>query len=225
MAGRRGTATGGKRGRKRSRVPVASEGWPFILVPAAIAAGLALTGRRKLALPFAAASAASLGFFRDPERDTPTLQHAVVSPADGRVMEISDAVDPFVGPAVRIAIFLSPLDVHVNRAPISGLVVSAQYAPGKFSAAFRPGIEESNERCAIHLQGETARVTVVQIAGVAARRIVCRVAAGDKLEAGERFGMIRFGSRTDCYVPRGTDIRVRVGDRVVGGVTVIGVLP
>ena len=225
MAGRRETGSGGKRGRKRSRLPVASEGWPFILVPAAIAAGLALSGRRKLALPFAAASAASLGFFRDPERQTPTLQHAVMSPADGRVMEVADAVDSFVGPAVRIAIFLSPLDVHVNRAPLSGLVVSAEYAAGKFAAAFRPGIEESNERCAIHIQGETARVTVVQIAGVAARRIVCRVAAGDKLEAGERFGMIRFGSRTDCYVPRGTDVRVRVGDRVVGGVTVIGVLP
>ena len=90
--------------------------------------------------------------------------------------------------------------------------------------AFRPGIEESNERCALHLQGESARVTVVQIAGVAARRIVCRVSAGDKLEAGERFGMIRFGSRTEVYVPRGTEIRVKVGDRVTGGISVLGAL-
>jgi phosphatidylserine decarboxylase len=217
MAGRRDR-------KKKSGVPVAPEGWPFILLPAAIAAGLALTGRRKLALPFVAAAAASAGFFRDPERASPVVQHAVLSAADGRVMEIADAVDPFVGPAVRIATFLSPLDVHVNRAPISGLVVSAQYTAGRFTAAFKPGIEDSNERCALHLQGETARVTVVQIAGVAARRIVCRVSAGDKLEAGERFGMIRFGSRTDVYVPRGTDVRVKVGDRVIGGITVLGAL-
>ena len=211
-------------GKKKPRVPVAPEGWPFILVPAAIAAGLTLVGRKKLAIPFAAAAAASAGFFRDPERETPVVQHAVLSAADGRVMEIADAVDPFVGSAVRIATFLSPLDVHVNRAPISGLVVSAQYTAGKFAAAFKPGIEESNERCALHLQGETAKVTVVQIAGVAARRIVCRVSAGEKLEAGERYGLIRFGSRTDVYVPRGTDIKVKVGDRVKGGVSILGAL-
>jgi phosphatidylserine decarboxylase len=209
---------------KRRRVPVAPEGWPFILVPAAIAAGLALTGRRKLAVPFAAASAASLGFFRDPEREAPVVQGAVLAPADGRVMEVADAVDPFVGPAVRVAIFLSPLDVHVNRAPISGLVVSAAYTPGRFVAAFREGADEVNERCAVHIQGESARITVVQIVGIAARRIVCRVSAGDKLAAGERFGMIRFGSRTDCYMPRGTEVRVRVGDKVTGGITVLGVL-
>jgi phosphatidylserine decarboxylase len=210
--------------KRRRRVPIADEGWPFILVPAAIAAGLAFAGRKKLAVPFAAASAASLGFFRDPERDIPALANAVLAPADGRVMEVADAVDPFVGPAVRIAIFLSPLDVHVNRAPISGLVVSTNYTRGEFVAAFRPGANEVNAQCALHLQGDSVRVTVVQIAGIAARRIVCRVAPGDKLEAGERFGMIRFGSRTDCYVPRGTDVRVRVGDRVTAGVTVIGVL-
>ncbi len=194
---------------RRRRIPVAPEGWPFVLVPAAISAGLLLTGRRKLAMPFAAAAAASLGFFRDPERETPVMQNAVLAPADGRVMDVADAADPFVGPAVRVAIFL---------------VVSATYTRGHFVAAFRPHADEVNERCAIHLQGETARVTVVQIAGVAARRIVCRVGAGDKLEAGERFGMIRFGSRTDCYLPQGTDVRVRVGDRVTAGVTVLGVL-
>jgi phosphatidylserine decarboxylase len=125
---------------------------------------------------------------------------------------------------VRIATFLSPLDVHVNRAPISGLVVGVQYTPGRFAAAFKAGVEESNERLALHLQGETSRMTVVQIAGIAARRIVCRVSPGDKLEAGERYGLIRFGSRTDVYVPRGTDVRVTVGDRVTGAVTVLGLL-
>jgi phosphatidylserine decarboxylase len=152
------------------------------------------------------------------------VPHAVLAPADGRVIEVTDAVDPFVGPAVRVAIFLSPLDVHVNRAPISGLVVSASYSRGRFLPAFRAGADEVNERCTLWLQGETARVTVVQIAGIVARRIVCRVSVGDKVVAGERFGLIRFGSRTDCVMPRGTEVRARRGDRVVGGVTVLGVL-
>jgi phosphatidylserine decarboxylase len=207
------------------KLPVAREGWPFIVGPAVIAAGLALLGRRKAALPFAAASLASLGFFRDPERVVPDVAHAVLSPADGRVTGVDEAVDPFVGPSVRVSIFLSPLDVHVNRAPIAGIVVNTAYMRGRFLAAYDPQAGEVNERCALNLQGDTARVTVVQIAGIAARRIVCRVGAGDKLEAGERFGLIRFGSRTDCYMPRGTSVKVQVGDRVTGGVTIIGVLP
>jgi phosphatidylserine decarboxylase len=206
------------------RIPVAPEGWPFIVGPAVIAAGLALLGRRRLALPFAAASLASLGFFRDPERRVLALASAVLSPADGRVTGVDEAVDPFVGEATRVSIFLSPLDVHVNRAPIAGLVVDTEYMRGKFLAAYDPRAGEVNERCVLHLQGETARVTVVQIAGIAARRIVCRVGAGDKLAAGERFGLIRFGSRTDCYMPRSAEVRVRVGDRVRGGVSVLGVL-
>jgi phosphatidylserine decarboxylase len=146
-----------------------------------------------------------------------------MAPADGRVVGVQDAVDPFVGPAVRVAIFLSPLDVHVNRAPIAGVVTDVVYTPGRFVAAYDPAAE-SNERCAVRLQGEHARVTVVQIAGVVARRIVCRVGPGDKLAAGERFGMIRFGSRTDCYMPRGTEVTVRVNEHVRGAQTVIGVL-
>ncbi|MGH7353379.1 MAG: phosphatidylserine decarboxylase, partial [Candidatus Rokuibacteriota bacterium] len=185
---------------------------------------LALAGRRRLALSFAAAAAASAGFFRDPERFAPPTPNAVLAPADGRVMGVEDAVDSYVGPAVRVSIFLSPLDVHVNRAPIAGLVVDTAYTSGRFLAAYDPDAGELNERCALHLQGDNARVTVVQIAGVVARRIVCRVGAGDKLAAGERFGLIRFGSRTDCYVPRSTEVRVSPGDRVRGGETVIGVL-
>lgn len=206
------------------KLPIAREGWPFIVLPGMMAAALALLGRRRLALPFAAASLASLGFFRDPERAVPALSNGVLSPADGTVTSLEDTVDPFVGEAVRVSIFLSPLDVHVNRAPISGLVVDTAYTRGRFVAAYNPDAAEVNERCTIRLQGDAARVTVVQIAGVVARRIVCRVAAGQKVEAGERIGLIRFGSRTDCFMPRGTTVHVSVGDRVVGGVTALGTL-
>ena len=207
-----------------ARPPIAKDGWPFIFGPAVAAAALFLTGRRRLAWPFAAASLASLGFFRDPEREVPVLTRAVLSPADGRVTDVADALDPFVGPSIRVSIFLSPLDVHVNRVPIGGLVVGTTYTTGRFIAAYKADASEMNERCSLHLQGEHARVTVTQIAGIVARRIVCRVGAGDKVEAGQRYGMIRFGSRTDCSMPRGTDVRVRVGDRVTGGVSVLGVL-
>jgi phosphatidylserine decarboxylase len=207
------------------KLPVAREGWPFVILPGMMAVALALIGRRGLAMPFAAASLASLGFFRDPERAVPAVTNGVLSPADGTVTSVDDTIDPFVGAAVRVSIFLSPLDVHVNRAPISGLVVDTAYTRGRFVAAYNPDAGEVNERCTIRIQGDAARVTVVQIAGVVARRIVCRVAAGQKLEAGERIGMIRFGSRTDCYMPRGTTVHGAAGDRLVGGVTVLGTLP
>jgi len=205
------------------KLPIAREGWPFIVVPGVVALGLTLVGRRRLALPFAAAAMASAGFYRDPERAIPSVVGGLLAPADGRVLSVEDAVDPFVGPAVRVAIFLSPLDVHINRSPMDAVVMATVYTPGGFAAAYDPSAE-ANERCAIRLQNDHARVTVVQIAGVVARRIVCRVGSGDKLLAGDRLGMIRFGSRTDCYMPRGTEVTVRVGERVTGGTTVIGVL-
>ena len=206
------------------RIPVVSEGWPFIAIPAAIAAGLALTGRRRLALPFAGAALASLGFFRDPERASPWIPGGILSPADGRVTSVDEAIDDFVGPAVRVSIFLSPVDVHVNRAPVAGRVVATRYRPGRFVAAYKPEAGDVNECMTVHIEGERARITVMQIAGVVARRIVCRVSEGDKVEAGQRFGMIRFGSRTDCYMPHGTLVRVQPGEKVVGGMTIIGEL-
>ncbi len=207
------------------RVPVAREGWPFILTPAALAAGLWVSGHRRLAASFAAAALAALGFFRDPDRESPDDPRAVLAPADGRVTAVADDRDDWVGPAVRVSIFLSPLDVHVNRSPIAGRVAATTYTPGRFVAAYRAEAGRVNERCAVHLEGDGgARITVVQVAGVLARRIVCRVGQGDKLAAGERFGLIRFGSRTDCLMPRSTEVRVRPGQRVRGGVTVLGVL-
>lgn len=206
------------------RVPVAREGWWFILGPAVVAALLGLFGWWGAALPFAMLAAACAAFFRDPDRVPPDVPGALLAPADGKVMEIREVSDPHVGEAVRLSIFLSPLDVHVNRSPIAGLVTDVEYRPGRFLAAYLSRASEVNERCTLGLQGETARVRVRQIAGVLARRIVCRVRAGDKLGAGERFGMIRFGSRTDLLVPKESVLRVRQGDRVRGGETVVGVL-
>ena len=206
------------------RVPVAAEGWPFILPPAAAACIMAVMGWAGAAVVFAVVAVAFAGFFRDPERIAPDLPGAVLAPADGRVMVITEAPDPWVGPAVRVSIFLSPLDVHVNRAPIGGLVKSVEYVAGRFLAAYRPEASEQNERCAVSLDGDRARVTVTQVSGVLARRIVCRVRPGDTLRAGQRYGLIRFGSRTDLVLPRGTELRVRVGDRVRGGESVMGVL-
>lgn len=200
--------------------------WPLV-GPAVAAAGLAgVAGGPLLAAPLLVLAAALLFFFRDPERRAPDDPRAIVSPADGRVL-VAGPARPEVSPPGRwlqVSIFLSPLDVHVNRAPIGGLVKAVEYVAGRFLAAYRPEASEQNERCAVSLDGDRARVAVTQISGVLARRVVCRVRPGDTLRAGERYGLIRFGSRTDLVVPRGTELRVRVRDRVRGGESVMGVL-
>lgn len=207
-------------------LPIAAEGWGFILVPLLVAALLAWAGWIKTALALVALGAFMAFFFRDPERTPPALAGAILAPADGKVMDVrSGLTDPFVGPAQLVSIFLSPLDVHINRSPVAGLVVDVTHRPGLKLAAYRPDASERNERTTIAIQGESARVVVRQIAGVLARRIVCRVSAGDKLGAGERFGMIKFGSRTDVVMPMSAQVRVRVGDQVHGGETIVGVLP
>jgi phosphatidylserine decarboxylase len=206
------------------RIPVAAEGWPLISPPAAAACILGWAGWWPAAAVMGAVTLCCLGFFRDPDRTAPPVPGAVLAPADGRVMRVADIDDAWVGRAVRISIFLSPLDVHVNRSPVAGLVERVEYAAGRFLAAYRDEASELNERCTLALQGESARIGVKQIAGVVARRIVCRVRQGDKLQAGERYGLIRFGSRTDLVVPEGAEIRVRVGDRVKGGETVMAIL-
>lgn len=206
------------------RIPVAAEGWPFIFPPAAAACILAVMGWPIAAGVLAVVALAFLAFFRDPERTAPALPGAVLAPADGRVMGVAEVEDRWVGPAVRVSIFLSPLDVHVNRAPTAGIVRGVEYVPGRFLAAYRPEASEQNERCTIALESDATRLAVRQISGVLARRIVCRVRPGDKLLAGQRYGLIRFGSRTDLLLPRGTELRVQVGDRVRGGETVMGEL-
>lgn len=206
------------------RIPIAREGWPFIGPPAIVACILAVSGWTIAAAALFVLAAAFLGFFRDPERTVPLLAGAFVAPADGKVVDIGPVDDPWVGPAVRMSIFLSPLDVHVNRSPVAGVVRDVERVGGRFLAAYRPDASEVNERCTVALEGDVGRVAVRQIAGVLARRIVCRAKVGDKLEAGERFGLIRFGSRTDLIAPRRIEVRIGVGDRVRGGETIMAVL-
>jgi phosphatidylserine decarboxylase len=204
---------------------MAPEGWPFVLVPLAAALGLAGLGWRKAAVVPVGIAAFMGFFFRDPERTTPATAGAVLAPADGRVTDVREQVtDPFVGPAREVSIFLSPLDVHVNRAAIGGLVVSVDYRRGAFMPAYWPEASLHNEQAVIAIQGERGRVVMRQIAGVLARRVVCRVRPGDKLTAGERFGMIKFGSRMDVVMPATARLRVRPGDRTRAGETILAVL-
>lgn len=195
-------------------------------MPLALAGFLAWAGWIKVGLLFGAVAVFMACFFRDPERAVPAIPGAILAPADGRVVDVRAGVDdPFIGAAQAMSIFLSPLDVHINRSPLAGLVVDVAYRPGAKVAAYRRDASDRNERTTIAIQGEAGRVVVRQIAGVLARRIVCRVRPGDKLAAGERFGLIKFGSRTDLIVPAAVRLRVRQGDRVRAGETVVGVLP
>jgi phosphatidylserine decarboxylase len=206
-------------------IPVAPEGWPFILVPLVLAVALAWLGSWKVAALGLLLAGFMAFFFRDPERTPPTETGAILAPADGRVTEVRDGVrDPFVGPARQLSIFLSPLDVHVNRSPIAGEVVSVEHRPGRFLPAYRSEASEANERTTLAIQGVRMRLVVRQIAGILARRVVCRVRAGDRLQPGERFGIIKFGSRLDVVVPADVRVRVRPGDRVRAGETILGVL-
>ena len=193
---------------------------PWLLPTAAVAA-LSLaravrsprsTAATVLAVPATALTAGMLWFFRDPDRDIP--EGRVLSPADGVVQSIM----PWRDGRTRVAIFMSPLDVHVNRAPMAGTVTAVDHVPGGFVPAFNKE-SENNERVVWHFDTELGDIEMVQIAGAVARRIVPYLSAGSKVEQGERIGLIRFGSRVDLYLPRGVEVAVEVGDRTVAGVT------
>jgi phosphatidylserine decarboxylase len=156
-------------------------------------------------------------FFRDPHRVPPGAEGALLSPADGRVVRVGEEAD-----GRPLSIFLSVFDVHVNRAPVSGRVTRIVYSRGRFQAAFRHGASHENERNAITIESALGPVTVVQIAGLLARRIVCTLREGDEVRAGDRIGLIKFGSRVDVLPPPSVRWDVEVGDRVTGGVTVLG---
>jgi phosphatidylserine decarboxylase len=199
------------------------EGWLPLLVAAAVAAG----GWRLVgpwgAVPGLLLVVAVVGFFRDPPRRPPDDPDAIVAPADGRVVEVEPEADlPAIGGrGRRISIFLSVLDVHVNRAPAAGTIRSSAHSPGTFFDARRAEAAARNERREWVFDSERGTFAVVQIAGLIARRIVAWKAPGDRVAAGEHIGMIRFGSRTDLLLPPSAEVAVRVGDRVRGGETVV----
>ena len=158
-------------------------------------------------------------FFRDPRRTIPTDPNVVVSAADGRVARIDENEN-----GKLVSVFLSPLDVHINRSPIAGRIEAIQYIRGRKTPAMSDEASMVNERNSLTIVGENMTVVCTQIAGILARRIVCWKKAGDTVELGEKFGLIKFGSRTDVTVPAGASIKVNVGDRVVGGETIIAEL-
>lgn len=165
-----------------------------------------------------------LWFFRDPERSTDYEDGKFYSPADGKVVEISECEHQFTGRAVKVGIFMNVFSVHVNRTPCTGRVDYLEYVPGKKLAAFNPKASELNERNYVGLSTPYGAVMMTQIAGLVARRIVCRLKRGDVLEAGQRYGMIKLGSRVDLYMPIETVVRVKNGDKVKAGISLIGVI-
>lgn len=207
---------------------IVREGIPYIVVPllvsvAATVLGFWYTGWGfwYIGLLFFLVALFMAYFFRDPKRVPPDDPNVVVSPADGRVTRI-DAVAADGGAPTLISIFLSPFDVHINRAPIRGKIVDVVYSPGKFLIATNEKASLVNEQNALTIQGEKITVVCKQIAGILARRIVCWKGKGDRLSLGERFGMIKFSSRTDVLLPANVKVMVTEGDRVRGGITVIG---
>ncbi len=201
-------------------------GWPFILGALVITALIWLLAGPIIGVPLLLLSGFLLFFFRDPERVHNAPRSAVLSPADGRVMvagaPTGEATPP--GRWQQISIFLSPMDVHVNRIPVSGRVTRVEYHPGRFLPAYKKESGDLNERSEITVDHDGQPIVFRQIVGVLARRVVCRTREGAEVKAGERFGVMKFGSRMDVFVPLDATIHVRVGQMVVGGVTVIATL-
>jgi phosphatidylserine decarboxylase len=197
---------------------------------------MALVGRNHRWLRRAGllAAGACAAFFRHPTRVPPTRPGAVVAPADGEICVIDSAAPPAElgmadAPLPRVSIFLSLLDAHVQRAPVSGEVIAVQHRPGRFGSADLAAASAENERTSLRIRTDTgaevSEVIVVQIAGLLARRIVCNAHVGDKLSIGDTYGLIRFGSRLDTYLPPGTEPLVKVGQRAVAGETLLAELP
>ena len=201
-------------------------GWPFILGSAVATLALWLFAGPIAGVPLLVVTAFLLFFFRDPDRVHEAAPSAVLSPADGRVMvagEPTGRATP-AGRWQQVSVFLSPMDVHVNRIPVSGRVTRVEYHPGRFLPAYRTDSGDLNERSEIAIDHAGQRIVVRQIVGVLARRVVCRAREGQEVKAGDRFGIMKFGSRMDVFVPVDATLHVRVGDTVVGGRTVIATL-
>jgi len=201
---------------------LARESIPFIVIPAVLGVLSLVFGFWYLTIIFALVVAFMAYFFRDPRRVPPQDSNVVVAPADGRVTRIKTLASDNGDSSTFVSIFLSPFDVHINRSPIAGEVVDISYSPGKFLMATNEKASLVNEQNALVIKGERVTVVCKQIAGILARRVVCWTMKGDNLALGQRFGMIKFSSRTDLILPANVSVTITEGSRVTGGVTVIG---
>ena len=203
---------------------LATEGYPYIVGFSAISAFAYLAGNIWIASIPLILTLFMAFFFRDPERKIPEGKGLFVSPADGKIIAIADAFENeyLHADTKEISIFMSPLNVHVNRVPCSGVVKTVKHTPGGFKAAYLDEASISNENIAMHLECEKGDVLVRQVAGYVARRAVCRAEPGDSLNRGDRYGIIKFSSRLDVYLPKDIDIKVKLGDIVKAGETIIG---
>lgn len=205
-------------------LPLAPEGYPFILVPLAAGVLVAAFGYWPVAIVLWLVSVGCASFFRDPARASDAPAEAILAPADGKVLAVG-ASPPSVaalGLPVQVSIFMSPANVHVNRAPVAGLVREARYARGRHFPAFQDKSSDANEHSFVVLDGARGPVAFKQIAGTLARRVVCDLAAGERVERGQRVGIIKFSSRVDLFLPASARVCVEVGDRTRAGVTVVG---
>lgn len=206
---------------------IAREGWPFLFLSGAIAVAMTALGWVVPAIVGWIAFAFVLQFFRDPGRVVPQVERAVLSPADGRVVKVEPARDPYLQrDALKISVFMNVFNVHSNRSPVDGVVMNVWYDRGSFVNAALDKASVENERNAIHLATVRGQdVTCVQIAGLIARRILCYVKSGDTLRPGQRYGFIRFGSRVDVYLAPAAVPRVAVGQKVRATETILAELP
>ena len=201
-------------------------GWPFVIIGLLVAIIAAFFAGAAYGLVLLALTVFFLFFFRDPERVVNAPESAVLSPADGRVM-VAGAPTSAAFPAAawqQISIFLSPTDVHVNRLPVGGRVRKVAYHPGRFLPAYRSDAGDLNEYTEVTIDHGGQTIVVRQIVGILARRIVCRVKEGDEVKAGDRFGVMKFGSRMDVFIPRSATLHTKVGEKVVGGITIMATL-
>jgi len=208
--------------------PVAVEGYPFIALFAFLTLVFALLGWGLLTLLLLALTLFTIYFFRNPERLVPEGDDLVIAPADGKVVFVGEVEEDryLKAPALKVSIFMSVFNVHVNRVPCSGRVVDMYYQKGSFFNAALDKASRDNEQAGILLETDSGKqLLFVQIAGLIARRIVTYPVIGDILQTGRRYGLIRFGSRVDVYLPQDSEIRVRLGDRTIAGETVLGQLP
>ena len=210
------------------KFPIAIDGMRFIIPLAVISVLLWSLGFMVWAGIFTLLTLFVIYFFRDPERAIPPGEKAILSPADGKVVQVQPCVEErfLKGPAIKLSVFMSLFNVHVNRNPLTGRIVDSAYVRGKFIRADLDQASASNEQNALLVENpEGVRLLVVQIAGLIARRIICWVKKGDRVEKGQRFGLICFGSRLDIYLPENTALQVRLGEKTLAGQTILGYLP